>query len=185
MIEATKTHGSDLNDSEHWAYVNIHLIDVFPARFVRQAISQALVLSGSPGLANQHPELRQLATGGDPIGLPAGMALFLCLYGGPNARYAGGPNGQAIHRTASGWTHAIEAAYPPFAIQLILRGSTEPAAGIDLSPLTAIAVNEMLSFDMEGLMIGFGNTPFPLDYRPRGMILREEHGEPLHRDDSN
>ena len=161
----------ELDQLNSWAYGNVHLRDVYPGRFVRQAISIVLSVSGSSELSDRHPELRELALGGPAQPLPKPLRLFLGLYAGPMVRFAGGPWGQPMWSEESGvWTWAIEAAFPPFSIQLLVDGDARKLAGIDISKFAQLNPDAKHDFDIEGWMVGFGHLPHPLDFRPRGML---------------
>lgn len=171
MMQSLERSLEELDQLDQYAYANVHLRDVYPARFVRQAISMVLSVSGSHELADRHPELRQLALGGAPVALPEPMRLFLGLYAGPMVRFAGGSWGQPQwSETARAWTWAIEVAFPPFAVQLMLDGDTDQLSGVDIAAFADMNPDEPTSFDVEGWMIGFGHLPHPLDYRPLGML---------------
>lgn len=161
----------ELDRKDQYAYLNLRLVDVYPGRFIRQVLSMLLSVSGSHELAERHPELPQLVLAGAPVQLPAPLSLFMTLYAGPVVRFAGGPWGQAIYQSGSNmWTWCIEIAFPPFAFQLILDGDTDTASGVDISKFSSLDPDESQEFNIEGLMVGFGHTPYPLDYRPRGMF---------------
>ena len=95
----------------------------------------------------------------------------MCLFAGPVARYSGGPWGQPRYLTKhESWSWAIEVAFPPFAFQLLLDGPTEAVAGVDLSPLVELGLDHRESYEFERILLGFGNSSRPFDYRTRGQI---------------
>lgn len=171
MMQSVERSLEELDQLDEYAYVNVHLRGVYPARFVRQAVSMVLSVSGSHELAERHPELRELALSGSPVALPEPLRLFLGLYAGPMVRFAGGSWGQPQwSEVAEIWTWAIEVAFPPFAVQLMLDGDAGQLGGVDISSFAELDPDAKANFDVEGWMIGFGHLPHPLEYRPLGML---------------
>ena len=161
----------ELDHLDQWGYANVHFRGVYPGRFVRQAISMVLSVSGSFELSARHPELRELALGGRPMPLPADLRLFLGLYAGPMVRFVGGPWGQPTWSDqADGWSWVIEAAFPPFSIQLLVDGDPSRLGGVDISGFTKIDTAAKSDFQIEKWMIGFGHIPHPTDFRTIGML---------------
>lgn len=160
----------ELDSRDKYTFVNLRLVDVYPGRFVRQVLAMMLSVSGSCDLSERHSTIRNLVLGGPPESLPEQLRLFMTLYAGPAVRFAGGPFGQAIYDGVTGiWTRCIEVAFPPFAFQLILDGDAERASGVEMSELSACDADRTQTCQIEGLLVGFGHTPYPLDYRPMGM----------------
>jgi hypothetical protein len=145
--------------------------DVYPGRFVRQALSMMMSISGSAEFGDRYPVIRDLVLGGDPASLPAGMKMFMVPCAGPRGRFHGGPWGQgAYDRATKRWTFVLEVALPPLAIQLIVDGDPSRGAGVDISECTEVPVGTALSLMVEEMMLGFTYSPYPCDFRTAGQM---------------
>ena len=174
VVRSLRQTPEEIDNQDAYPYVSLSVRDLYPARLVRAVISMMLSISGSPEMGEHHPVLRKLALGGAPAPLPQQLQLFMVLYAGPHARIVGGPAGQAILDTQSGIvTRLLEVAYPPFAFQMVLEGDPDRASGVDISAFTEIGLDVRKDFQIENLMIGFGHTPYPGDYRTRAKIEAE------------
>lgn len=169
----------EIDAQDAYPYVTLSVRDLYPGRLARSVIAMMLSISGSPELGERYPILRELALGEAHAPIPETLRLFMVLYAGPSIRIVGGPAGQAIIDTETGVvTRMLEVAYPPFAFQMILEGNPERASGVDISAFTEIGLDERKDFQIEDLLIGFGHTPYPGDYRTRAKVLAEaEHGD--------
>jgi hypothetical protein len=151
--------------------------DVHPGRFVRQALSMMMSVSGSAELGDRFPVIRDLVLGGDPTPLPEGMELFMTACAGPLGRLHGGPWGQPAYNADSGiWTFVLEVAVPPLAIQLILEGGSNRGAGVEITPFTMVPVDKVQSLVVEDMPLGFTYSPYHCDYRTAGQMRADLQG---------
>ncbi len=157
------------------AFSEVVLKDLYAGRFVRQVLSMMLTISGSADLGDRIPDLRELVLGGAPRPLPNPLRLYFLLYGSGNGRYAGGPRGQAW--MSSGVVRRVLSIdFPPMAFLMVLEGPEIDDLGVDISALTEWAVDRQSDVQFENLPLGFGNKPWPADYRTKGQ-MRAEAGE--------
>ena len=68
-------------------------------------------------------------------------------------------------------------AHPPFTFRMILAtNADEPYIGLDLAPLTLEDPRRRAVFTAE-LLVGFGWTPYPCDYRSSAALGWDGAGE--------
>lgn len=151
------------------AFPEVVLKDVYGGRFVRQVLSMMLTISGSADLGDRIPDLRQLVLGGPPRQLPDPLRLYFLLYGSGNGRFAGGPKGQAWS-SSSVLRRVMSIDFPPMAFLLLLEGTEITDLGVDISSLTEWDVDRKSDLRFENLPLGFGNKPWPADYRTKGQM---------------
>jgi hypothetical protein len=176
LLNRLPTPIDELDASDGHPYVRVEFKQVYPARFVRQAIAMMLCVSGTAELGRRHPSLVDLALGGPPGPLPPPLRLYLNLYADTTARIVGGPHGQGVYSEEQGaWRWMLEVGFAPLATMLLLAGPPEPGLGVDLSELTEYGLDQRSDLEFDNLLIGFGHTPFPGDYRSRGRILADQH----------
>ena len=125
-------------------------------------------LSSDWDLAGQHPALRRVILTESVEELPQGLHLGMALYAVPHSRVCG-PQ-LAADFDSDEWEWVMELAHPPFAFKMILATNhAEPYVGLDLAPLTAVEVTRRVSFEAQ-LLVGFGWTPYPCDYRSSAAL---------------
>ena len=143
--------------------------EVYPGRFVRQVISMMLCLSGGPELGDRYPDLRELTLGGEPRALPNPLKIYLEFYVGPSVRFAGGQHGQGIIRDEEiRWI--LQLAFPPLSLLMILDGPPDPSFGCDITSFTECDLALQCDIEFTELIIGFGHSSAPADFRTRGLI---------------
>ena len=140
---------------------------VYPGRFMRQAISMLLSMSGSADLADRFPELRRLALGGDAEPLPAAVHIYLVLYGDPETVRAGHAVQGDVER-GDLW-EVIFIDFPPFGLFAVVDGPP-PDIGVDISPFAEFALDHRLPLTLPFLTLGFGTSTLPCDYRTAGQL---------------
>lgn len=152
-----------------------------PGRFVRQALTMLLVLSGDAQMCEQEPAIAQLVSGGAEAALPPPFRIGLWVCPGPFVRHIGGRWGQQIYRAASdSVTYVIDLAAPPLAIEFTLDGPPINADSLDITDYVELPVDEELNLDLE-LPIGFSLTPYPADYRSPRALNGDANGSSLAR----
>ena len=146
---------------------------VYPGRFIRQVISMMLSISGGPALSTRYPDLRDLALGGEPRTLPGHLKIYLDFYAGPVARLAGGMYGQGIIRDdVIRWI--LQLSFPPLSLIMILDGPPDPSLGCDITWFTECALEQHVDVEFTELIIGFGHSNAPADFRTTGQINAED-----------
>jgi hypothetical protein len=154
--------------------------DVYPGRYVRQVISMMLGISGDASLSERFPELRRLALGGDPEPLTAPLRLYMQVFGGPAARYVGGPSGALwVDLSSRTKRRVLQIDHPPLGHVLLVDGPPAEGLGIDISSLTEHEVDRKAHLTFEGMPLGFAYKPWPTDYRSRGQIIAERGDDRL------
>lgn len=145
---------------------------VRPARFLKQVATMMLALT-PPGFAPRNPDLCAFAQDPEWVGLPEEYQFYLALFCGPHARFNGGM-GIVVREEADGFgSHVVlELAYPPFAYILSLDGPLQVELGISsITSFADLGIDQRADVELT-MRIGFGHTPFPLDYRSRAMLER-------------
>jgi hypothetical protein len=141
----------------------------YPLRFIKQIIT--MMLATSPlWLSEEHPGLGEFVLDRERTGLSDGYRFYLSLFAGPLARTTGVARDLDLERGRD--DVLVEVAWPPYAYVMTI--DSEPEA-IDTTEITAcVDIGYKMRADMElSLLIGFGHTPFPGDYRTTAMIARD------------
>jgi len=141
-----------------------------PLRLIKQVLAMLLATS-PPELSATHPELADFVLDREATGLPERFQFYLALYAGPLARSTG-----VAHRLdiASGRADTlVEVAFPPYAYVMTIDSPDQEA--IETANITsAVDVGYNQTADLElDMLVGFGHTPYPGDYRTRAMVERE------------
>lgn len=147
----------------------VHLSRVRPLRFLKQVATMILAIN-RPEFGDANPDLRSLVLDKNSQTLPDGYSFYLVLYRGPSARYAGL---SGMKDLSTGDEHFIsEMAYPPFACILSLHEKTPllPFGGI--SHFKDYRLDDISDLDLQ-LLVGFGHTPYPADFRTMAAIQRD------------
>lgn len=101
------------------------------------------------------------------------LAVLVALYAGPIARYNDGA-GRLYEDGHGGWAsdYVLELAYPPFSYIL---GLEEDRPAVQMACITNFAeLGPDQRADVELLLlVGFGHTQFPLDFRTHAMLARD------------
>ena len=157
------------SDSHH---VRVHLDQARVGRFLKQVVT--LLLALSPGnFAAKNPELCSYARDPVAVGLPGDYQLYLALYAGPIARYNGGA-GRLYEDGHGGWAsdYVLELAYPPFSYILSLEEDRPAVETACITNFAELGPDQRADVDLL-LLVGFGHTPFPLDFRTHAMLARD------------
>jgi hypothetical protein len=147
----------------------IKLAGVRPLRLAKQIVAMTLAINGEE-FGQTNPALSAFVLDPDERGLPPGFELYLVLYRGPLARQSGVSGRLDVETGAS---HLLtEIARPPFAYVMSID---EPSPVIPLGRITHFADFEPTAeanLDLE-LLVGFGHTPYPADYRTGAAMDRD------------
>lgn len=146
---------------------------VKPARFLKQVVTMLLALS--PGsFPPVHPALMEYARDPQRVGLPERYQFYLAAYCGPTARYCGGAARLRFDQERSITDFVLELAFPPFSYVLAIDSdpADPPVRTCNISNFAQLSVSDVVDVDMQ-LQVGFGHTPFPLDYRTKAAHDRD------------
>lgn len=146
---------------------------VRPLAFIKQIATMVLAVNGV-GFAERHPELREFVLDRDRQGLPDGMQMYLSLYLGPNSRLSGV---QAKLNAETGERFLMsEVAHPPFAY---LTSFDEPSPILptgNISEFADVPYTARADVEIE-MLVGFGHTIYPSDYRTMAQIERDREAD--------
>lgn len=141
-----------------------------PLRFIKHVVTMLLATS-PPELSTTHPELGDFVREREAIGLPDTFQFYLALYAGPLARSTGIAT-RADFATGRIDT-LVEVAFPPFAYVMAIDSEDDDAiATANITEFVTVGYNQTADIRMT-LLIGFGHTPYPADYRTRAMVEEE------------
>ena len=144
-----------------------------PLRFMKQIVTMLLATS-PPELSEAYPELGDFVRDRGAVGLPDRFQFYLALFAGPLAR----STGAAVRLDAeSGRVDTlVEVAFPPFAYVMTVDAVDHDAIPTqNMTECATVSYNASADLEMS-LLIGFGHTPYPADYRTRATV---EHGREL------
>jgi hypothetical protein len=148
--------------------VMFHIEGVRPLAMAKQIITMVLVVNDVE-FAVHHPDLRAFVLDRDRTGLQD-IQIYLALYLGPIIRFVG------ISRRANLETSEAfvlsEVAYPPFSY---IASFDEPPALLKAGNITGFAeipYTTRATAEIE-LIVGFGHTPLPADFRTAEQVERD------------
>lgn len=139
---------------------------VRPLLVVKEIVAMLLAVNG-PAFGTRNRALVDFVLDPNTRGLPDRYRLFLSLFSGPLARFAGLSFVASPGRTS--WL--TEVAYPPFAYLLTLDSPPELPVG-DITAWVDAERTETRDLTLD-LLIAFGHTPLPADYRSRARVEQE------------
>jgi len=152
---------AQFREEQRTVYAEWKLQSCRPGRFLKQVATMLLAMS-PPGLGDRFPELRNYARDPGKVGLPTELQFYLALYAGPNSRYVAG--GAEASLDGGGIHHVYELAAPPFAYILSLAEQTPAIEAGNISNFATVGIDDTANVEMQ-MIIGYGETPFPLDFR--------------------
>ena len=138
-----------------------------PLAMAKQIITMLLVVNGVEFTALR-PDLREFVLDRDRTGL-RDIQLYLALYLGPVARFVG-VSGKTDSETGDQFV-MTEIAYPPFSY---LASLDEPPPLLRVGNVTGLAdipYATRATLDVE-VLVGFGHTPLPTDFRTAAQVER-------------
>jgi hypothetical protein len=146
---------------------------IYPGAVVRQVLFMLMAASGSAGLGERYPVLREIVLDKTPAALPPEMALRLTLLATQRSR---------VHHVAveanfeTGQQRAlVEVAFTPFA-WLLEIGDPSDRQAVDVSSWTEVAPEEEQKIELV-TTVGSIVTAIGGDYRHRWQILDDELAE--------
>ena len=130
-----------------------------------------MLLATSPyDFSMKNPELGDFVLDRDRSGLDPRYQMYLTLFAGPNARSTGVAS--RIDFETGRTDIMVEVAFPPFAYVMTIDSEPEAIPTANITPFVDVGYNQMADVDL-GMLIGFGHTPLPADYRTNAMIERD------------
>lgn len=152
-------------DHARTVYAAMKIQGCKPGRFAKQVATMLLAMS-PPELGDRFPGLRRYARDPDALGLPDELELYLVLYAGPRGRYAAGvAQGSGDLLSGESEVHLIyELAAAPFAYILSVDEKTPVIETGNITNFATAPIDAIANVSME-LIIGYGETPLPLDFR--------------------
>lgn len=155
---------ADLDPNPRIAHVIFK--DVYPLRFLKQFVAMILSTAG-PSFREINSELSNFTLYKHRTGISNRYAFCLALYRGPGARFidlAGKLD------TKTGEKEVLsEIAYPPFSYVLRLVDKQRLSLLGDISPFANYDYDQKDDIELK-LLVGFGHTFFPADYRSKVAI---------------
>jgi hypothetical protein len=140
----------------------------YPLRFAKHIVT--MMLATAEGLSEMCPELCTFVLDRKQSGLPPRFRLYLSFFAGPLGRQTGL---QRIEMEGRPITLA-EVAFPPFAYVLTI--DTDKDLPPDICEITCFAHvgydDKATALELD-LLMGFGHTAFPCDYRTKAMLERD------------
>ena len=158
----------DADSSLEWKAVDFEINGMRALPVVKQIIASLLALN-APEFGQKNPDLVNFVLDRNLKGLPQKYRLYLCLYAGPIARFAG--LAVELNVVTKNAVYMTELAHPPFAYLLTI--DSEPS-----QPTGEITVWTTRDFDEARderlvLTLGFGHTALPGDYRSKAKVAAE------------
>lgn len=157
---------------EHrWAQVKLTQSETgpYPLRFIKQVIVMLLATS-PPELTLNHHELGDFVLDRMRTGLSERYRFYLALYAGPYARSTGVVPSLDMERNRT--DTFVEVAWPPYAYVMTIDSEPEALPTVDVTPMVDVGYNYRADVELE-LLLAFGHTAIPLDYRTSAMIEHE------------
>ena len=157
---------------EHrWADVTFKqsAVGPHPLRFIKQVVT--MLLATSPvELSLAHPELGEFVLDKERSGLPDRFRFYLSLFAGPIARSTG--VAQRLRIEPPRLDTLVEVAFPPYAYVMTIDSEPEAVESADITSFADLTYNNKADIRLD-LLIGFGHTMYPADYRTKAMLDRD------------
>jgi hypothetical protein len=164
---------ADLEETLEPAYVQVKFTQSttgpHPLRFIKQVVTMLLAIC-PVGFSEKNPDLSAFVLERDRTGLDPKYQFHLGLFAGPNARTVGGS--VALDVISGTATFIVEVAYPPFAYVMTIDADPERVPTSNITGFVDVGYKQRADLEME-LLVGFGHTPLPADYRTKAMVARD------------
>jgi hypothetical protein len=158
--------------TEHrWAEVSLRQSETgpHPLRFIKQIVTMMLATSQG-SLSLEHPELGDFVLDRGRTGLSDRYRFYLSLFAGPRARSTGVSRAVDFERDRD--DTLVEVAWPPYAYVMTIDSEPEAIDTVDITGCVDVRYDQRADMQLS-LLIGFGHTPYPADYRTTAMIERD------------
>lgn len=160
--------GDDPGKSMTPRFVHVGIRQIRPLPLLKEVVAMLLAVNG-PEFGKKNPALVQFVLEKESRGLPDRYRIFLSLFRGPMARFAG--LSVAVHTDIGTITLMTEVAYPPFAYLMTIDSTPELSIG-EVTDWANADWNVTRDVTLD-LLIAFAHTPYPGDYRSRAAIDAE------------
>ncbi|MGA8364576.1 MAG: hypothetical protein WB709_08650 [Solirubrobacteraceae bacterium] len=151
-------------DQRRTVYAGMTINGCQPGRFLKQVATMLLAMS-PPELGDRFPGLRNYAREPSALGLPPELRFYLVLYAGPRGRYSAGIAQVSGFLTDVSEMHFVyELAAPPYAYILSVQETTPVIEAGNITSFATVGIDAIANVKLQ-LIIGYGETPFPLDFR--------------------
>jgi hypothetical protein len=154
-----------------WAGVKFTQSEIgpHPLRFIKQVVT--MLLATSPvELSIAHPELGDFVLDKERSGLPDRFRFYLSLFAGPIARSTGVSS--RIRLDPPRIDTMVEVAFPPYAYLMTIDSEPEAVESADITSFVDLTYNNKADIELD-LLVGFGHTMYPGDYRTKAMLDRD------------
>ncbi|MDQ2911240.1 MAG: hypothetical protein M3R39_09530 [Actinomycetota bacterium] len=158
--------------TEHrWAEVGLRqsATGPHPLRFIKQIVTMMLATS-QESLSLDRPELGDFVLDRNRTGLSDCYRFYLSLFAGPWARSTGVTRAIDFERGRD--DTLVEVAWPPYAYVMTIDSETEAIDTVDITSCVDVQYDQRADMQLS-LLIGFGHTAVPVDYRTSAMIERD------------
>lgn len=140
-----------------------------PLHFIKQIVTMMLATS-SAALSLEHPELGDFVLDRDRVGLSDRYRFYLSLFAGPRARSTGVARDIDFERGRD--DTLVEVAWPPYAYVMTIDSEPEAIDTVDITDFVNVRYDQRADMRLS-LLIGFGHTAIPVDYRTTAMIEQD------------
>lgn len=134
--------------------------------FSKQLVTMVLA-ANPPEFGDANPVLRDFVLDKRRAGLPSEYRLYLNLYRGPASRRSAMT--KKINRYDASVAEYSEVAHFPFSYVLGIADTAPPVELGDITHLSESTYGSVSSVFLK-MIVGFGNTPLPCDYRTKSRI---------------
>lgn len=139
---------------------------VYPLRFLKQIITM-LFSANDAEFGQLHQELVSFVLNKEEISLPGRYGFYLALFWGPMARKVG--LGWRINARTGEMDFLTEVAHPPFAYVMSVDAKRDVLPLGKISNFAAFRYDQKCDIELD-MIVGFGHTPYPADYRSKAAI---------------
>jgi len=147
---------------------------VYPLRFLK-AVTTLLFSVNSPQFRLSHPDLATFVLDKDRMGPSDRYKFYLSLFLGPICRYIGA--GGKLDVNSGLMAYLTEFSYPPFSCLLTIDTPQFVQACGLISGFADLRYDQRADIEID-VLVGFGHTPYPGDYRPQAAIDADQADGP-------
>jgi hypothetical protein len=154
--------------SLEWKAIDFEIRSMRALPVIKQIVASLLALN-APAFGQKNPDLVRFVLDHNLRGLPEKYRLYMSLFAGPIARFAG--LAVELNIMTQQTVYMTELAHPPFAYLLTI--DSEPSQPIgEITAWSTRAFNESRDERLV-LTLGFGHTALPGDYRSKAKVEAE------------
>jgi hypothetical protein len=165
LREISESTIDEADRSLEWKYADFEIKGMRALPIIKQIVASLLAIN-APSFGEAHPDLVKFVLDRHRQNLPDRYRLYLCLFVGPIARFAG--VSAALDVATGKAVYLTELAHPPFAYLLTMDSEPSPPIG-EITVWTTRSLDEARDERLV-LTLGFGHTPLPGDYRSKAKL---------------